>query len=378
MPGLHRRHVPAQGLRLLRGALERARACCSRSRASTSRVPLFLVEGIKRRARQPLASRKVAVLGLAFKARHRRRARLALAQADPPARARAGRRRRPRPARRHADAVARGGGARRRRRRSWPPTTPSSRTPATLRAIARAAPPTTACVVDPWNCLGRRPGVRVRRRAAALLGARRASTPAGRAMMPRPRHRRRRHDRRGRRAPPAARPGATRCASPTSARRRTWMREGCEVHTGDLRDARRRRARRSRGCSHVIHLAAIVGGIANFHKLPHTLTEVNNALYNARLPRRARRRTSSASSTCPPRWCSSARREFPTTEDAPAATARRRARPTASRSSPARSTAAPRTTSTACRYTICRPFNAYGPGEMPDATSRASPTRSPT
>src|SRR4051794_24447482 len=35
------------------------------------------------------------------------------------------------------------------------------------------------------------------------------------------------------------------------------------------------------GCTHVIHLAAIVGGIANFHKLPHTLTEVNNALYNA-------------------------------------------------------------------------------------------------
>ena len=31
----------------------------------------------------------------------------------------------------------------------------------------------------------------------------------------------------------------------------------------------------------MIHLAAIVGGIANFHRLPHTLTEVNNALYNA-------------------------------------------------------------------------------------------------
>ena len=59
-----------------------------------------------------------------------------------------------------------------------------------------------------------------------------------------------------------------------------WMREGCEVHTGDLRDlAEARRA--IEGCTHVIHLAAIVGGIANFHKLPHTLTEVNNALYNA-------------------------------------------------------------------------------------------------
>ena len=34
-PGLHGRHLPAQGLRVQRGALERARACCSRSRAST-------------------------------------------------------------------------------------------------------------------------------------------------------------------------------------------------------------------------------------------------------------------------------------------------------------------------------------------------------
>ena len=47
-------------------------------------------------------------------------------------------------------------------------------------------------------------------------------------------------------------------------------------------------------------------------------------------------------------------------------TARRRARPTASRSSPARSTAARRTTSTACRTRSAGPFNAYGPGELPD------------
>src|SRR6188472_4689119 len=60
----------------------------------------------------------------------------------------------------------------------------------------------------------------------------------------------------------------------------TWMREACEVHRGDLREVDEAR-KAIRGCSHVIHLAAIVGGIANFHKLPHTLTEVNNALYNA-------------------------------------------------------------------------------------------------
>src|SRR5436305_7795480 len=56
-----------------------------------------------------------------------------------------------------------------------------------------------------------------------------------------------------------------------------WMREGCELHLGDLR--RLEVAQKALdGCTHVIHLAAIVGGIANFHKLPFTLTEVNNAL----------------------------------------------------------------------------------------------------
>src|SRR5438552_9812017 len=59
-----------------------------------------------------------------------------------------------------------------------------------------------------------------------------------------------------------------------------WMREGCEVHKGDLRMLEEAR-RASNGCTHIVHLAAIVGGIANFHRLPHTLTEVNNALYNA-------------------------------------------------------------------------------------------------
>ena len=58
-----------------------------------------------------------------------------------------------------------------------------------------------------------------------------------------------------------------------------WMRESCEVRTGDLRVLDEARAATD-GCSRVIHLAAIVGGIANFHKLPYTLTEVNAALYN--------------------------------------------------------------------------------------------------
>src|ERR1700749_1701124 len=59
-----------------------------------------------------------------------------------------------------------------------------------------------------------------------------------------------------------------------------WMREGCEVRTSDLREPLTAGAA-VHGCSHVIHLAAIVGGIANFHKLPFTLFGVNNALTGA-------------------------------------------------------------------------------------------------
>jgi UDP-glucose 4-epimerase len=59
-----------------------------------------------------------------------------------------------------------------------------------------------------------------------------------------------------------------------------WMREGCEVHTGDLRVAREARAA-SHGCSHVIHLASLVGGLASSQELPYTLTEANDALHSA-------------------------------------------------------------------------------------------------
>jgi len=143
-----------------------------------------------------------------------------------------------------------------------------------------------------------------------------------------------------------------------------WMRESCEVHTGDLRELAEARAATA-GCSHVIHLAAIVGGIANFHKLPHTLTEVNNALYNAivraALDHAVQRFVYVSSSMVFERAT-----EFPTPEshlaDCP----------------PPRSAYgfSKLTGEVYCRaahdehdlpYTICRPFNAYGPGEMPDS-----------
>ncbi len=143
-----------------------------------------------------------------------------------------------------------------------------------------------------------------------------------------------------------------------------WMREGCEVHTGDLRDFGEARAA-TEGCSQVIHLAAIVGGIANFHKLPHTLTEVNNALYNAvvraALDADVERFVYVSSSMVFERAT-----EYPTTEayisECPV---------------PVSAYGFSKLTGEIyCRaaheehglpYTICRPFNAYGPGEVPDA-----------
>ena len=143
-----------------------------------------------------------------------------------------------------------------------------------------------------------------------------------------------------------------------------WMREGCEVHTGDLRVLDQAR-RAIRGCTHVIHLAAIVGGIANFHKLPHTLTEVNNALYNAvfraALDEDVERFTYVSSSMVFERA-----EQYPTREDhlpdCPV---------------PLSAYGFSKLTGEVyCRaahdehglpFTICRPFNAYGPGEMPEA-----------
>jgi nucleoside-diphosphate-sugar epimerase len=143
-----------------------------------------------------------------------------------------------------------------------------------------------------------------------------------------------------------------------------WMREGCEVHTGDLRLPEEARTA-TKGCTHVIHLAAIVGGIANFHKLPYTLTEVNNALYNAviraAIELDVERFVYVSSSMVFERA-----ELFPTPEDyLPECPV------------PVSAYGFSKLTGEVyCRaahdehglpYTICRPFNAYGPGEMPDA-----------
>jgi UDP-glucose 4-epimerase len=142
-----------------------------------------------------------------------------------------------------------------------------------------------------------------------------------------------------------------------------WMREGCEIRTADLRRPETAGAA-VHGCSHVIHLAAIVGGIANFHKLPFTLFEVNNALtgamVHAAVHHEVERFVYVSSSMVFERAT-----EFPTTEE-------HLDRCLPPRSAYGFSKLAGEVYTRAAHdehglaFTICRPFNAYGPGELPE------------
>ena len=142
-----------------------------------------------------------------------------------------------------------------------------------------------------------------------------------------------------------------------------WMREGCELHEGDLRDLDVAREALA-GCSHVIHLAAIVGGIANFHKLPFTLTEVNNALtgaiVHAAVEQDVTRLVYVSSSMVFERAT-----EFPTAETHLDTCAPPRSAYGFSKLS-GEVYARAAHDQHGLRFTICRPFNAYGPGELPD------------
>lgn len=141
-----------------------------------------------------------------------------------------------------------------------------------------------------------------------------------------------------------------------------WMEGACEVHTGDLRDlATARRA--LEGCDRVVHLAAIVGGIANFHKLPYALLEANHALYNAlfraAIEREVERLVYVSSSMVFERAT-----EFPTREEALDRTLTPRSAYGFSKLAGEYYCRAARD-EYGLRFTIVRPFNAYGPGEMP-------------
>jgi UDP-glucose 4-epimerase len=142
-----------------------------------------------------------------------------------------------------------------------------------------------------------------------------------------------------------------------------WMREGCEVRSVDLREPDQA-LKSMQGCSHVVHLAAVVGGIANFHRLPHTLTEANNALYNsvirAALDLEVERFLYVSSS-----MVFEQAELFPTPEDyLPRCPLPRSAYGFSKLAGEVYCRAAHE--EHGFPFTICRPFNAYGPGEMPD------------
>jgi nucleoside-diphosphate-sugar epimerase len=135
-----------------------------------------------------------------------------------------------------------------------------------------------------------------------------------------------------------------------------------EAFHADLRDpAAAHRAVEE--CTHVVHLAAIVGGIANFHKLPYTLLEANNALYNslfrAAIEQRVERFVYVSSSMAFERA-----QEFPTTEESLDRTNTPRSSYGLSKLSGEYYCRAAHD-EFGLQYSIVRPFNAYGPGELP-------------
>ena len=313
-------------------------------------VPLFLVEGIKRRLGS-LRDRRIAVLGLAFKADtdderdslahklirllereladvvvHDPRVSTPTATFEQAVDGRRGGRRRDQPLRfRHAH------GPRRDRR------------PRDDRLPARR----------PLELLGHLPGLRLHRRARARpAGVNRVLVTGGagtigaavvRRLLADPGYEVRVSDQR---------------QSPQ------WMREGCEIHTGDLRELERGAA----GDRRLLARHPPRGDRRRHRQLPPPPAHAHaRPTTRSRAPSSAPPSSSgsSASSTSPPRWSSSA----PTCSRRPRTTS-----PTAPcpRSAYGFSKLAGEVYCRAANeehglpYTICRPFNAYGPGETPD------------
>jgi UDP-glucose 4-epimerase len=140
-----------------------------------------------------------------------------------------------------------------------------------------------------------------------------------------------------------------------------YAHERREAYAADLRDLDAAR-KAVDGCTHVVHLAAIVGGIANFHKLPYTLLEANNALYNslfrAALDVGVERFVYVSSSMAFERAS-----EFPTTEESLDRTLTPRSSYGFSKLSGEYYCHAAHD-EFGLPFSIVRPFNAYGPGEL--------------
>ena len=152
-----------------------------------------------------------------------------------------------------------------------------------------------------------------------------------------------------------------------------WMREGCEVHTGDLRVLSEAKAAIER-----LQPRDPPGGDRRGHRQPPPPAPYSDRGQQRALQRRDRGGPGLGGGALHLRLLRGGVRARERVPDAPrrtCRTARRRGRPTASPSSPARSTAAPPTTSMACPTRSAAPSDAYGPGEVPGepGASRASP-----
>ena len=154
-----------------------------------------------------------------------------------------------------------------------------------------------------------------------------------------------------------------------------WMREGCEVHTGDLRDARRG----ARGDARLLARDPPGGDRRRDRELPQAAPHADRGQQRALQRGRARRAR-------PRRRALRLRVELdglrardgvPDAPRSTSSTRRSRARPTGSPSSPARSTCARPTTSTASLHDL-PPVQRLRPRARCPTTSRASPTWCPT
>ena len=153
-----------------------------------------------------------------------------------------------------------------------------------------------------------------------------------------------------------------------------WIREGCEVHAGDLRSLTEAREAME-GCSHVIHLAAVVAGS------DYRLLEVNNALYNAVVRAALDHDVERFVFVSSPAVFEHAD-VFPTPEAAVADLPAPRSADGFSKLTGERYCRAAGAEH-GLRFTICRPFDPYVPGKVTDVlrTAMSAPddwTRTPT
>lgn len=152
-----------------------------------------------------------------------------------------------------------------------------------------------------------------------------------------------------------------------------WMREGCEIHVGDLRSPAQALAA-AKGCSQVIHLASYAPATAESSALPHTRlafeTTLHNAVIGAAIERRVERFMYVSCAMVFERA-----ELFPTPEDhLPHCPVPLSADGYARLTGERYCTAAHE--EHGLPYTICRPFGVYGP-PLPFATPDGEPHAEP-